>query len=192
MQHEFYASEGGEVAPDWNGDESLIEKQRVVEVDGLTIFKIVFEVCAAILLIVILYFLLSGNIKAVQEACDGLWALLLCRVIMSILTGIVLTIGTWWYAEYMKMWWWHVFFLTYFLMFGIAELAVIPRAVIGNSICIDTLSDNSPTGTPILSIFGWIMLGMDWSVIIVMGCAVVLTRRSAAFEQDGNDWRYND
>lgn len=179
MKSEYYVSEP---YPEQLQEEITLQKPTAI--DGLTIFKIIFELCAAVFLIVILYILLSGNIKAVQTACNGLWAILLCRVIMSAFTGIILTFGTWWYPEYMKKWWWHVLFLVYFLIFGVAELAVIPSAVIGNSLCIDTLANNSPTGTPILSVLGWIMIGMDWSVIIVMGCAVVVTQAAASQSLD--------
>ena len=82
--------------------------------------------------------------------------------------------------SFLKGWWGGVFFLVYFLIFSVAEVAVIPKAMISNGLCTETLSNNSPTGTPLLGILGWINLGIDWCFVVLMSVILAMARCQAS------------
>ncbi len=159
-------------------DENQVAVQERADVDIFTIVKFVIVLCALAFMCLVIYMLLYGNIKAIQQACDGMWELILVRVIMSILVGIMILVIDMWYSNHdiVNGHYGYFFFLIYFLSFSVAEIAVIPKAMISNAMCTDTLSNNSPTGTPLLGVLGWIMLGMDWCFVAVMSFAFCMER----------------
>ena len=170
---------------DIDGDDGVEASAALPEkdanLDAFAIVRVILVLCALAFSGLILYMLLSGNIKAVQEACGGLWGLLLSRVVVSILVGIILmadSLFSEWNCIVFVLRGQHgaMFFLVYFLAFSIAEISVIPNAMIGNDLCTNTLSNNSPTGTPLLGILGWINLGIDWCFVVLMSVALLMTR----------------
>ncbi len=159
--------------------ESIHDDKRI-NLDMITVLKFILILCALVFSGLVLYLLLSGNTKAIQEACDGMWGLLLVRVLTSIIVGGILMVDSWLADSnclfFLKGLWGMVFFLIYFLAFSIAEISIIPKAMIGNDLCTNTLSNNSPTGTPLLGILGWINLSIDWCFVVLMCVVLVMAR----------------
>jgi hypothetical protein len=165
------------------GGEPVVEEKKV-NLDMISVLKFVLILCASVFSGLILYLLFSGNTKAIQEACEGMWGLLLVRVSTSIIVGGILMLDSW-LAEsnflfFLKGVWGVVFFLVYFLAFSIAEISIIPKAMVGNDLCTNTLTDNSPTGTPLLGVLGWINLGIDWCFVVLMGVVLLMDRCQGA------------
>lgn len=160
-----------------------------VNLDMMSMLKFILILCALVFSGLILYLLLSGNTKAIQEACGGMWGLLLVRVITSIIVGGVLMLDSWLaensFLSFLKGISGVVFFLVYFLAFSIAEISIIPKAMIGNDLCTNTLSNNSPTGTPLLGVLGWINLAIDWCFVVLMGVVVVMARCQVSSSSSG-------
>jgi hypothetical protein len=172
---------------DTAGDSS----ERKGNLDMMLVLKFILILCALVFSGLILYMLMSGDMKAVQEACGGLWGLLLVRVSTSMIVGGFLMLDSWLYGNSCMGFVGPVstvaFFLLYFLVFSIAEISIIPQAMIGNSVCTNTLSDNSPTGTPLLGVLGWINLGIDWCFVVLMGIVLLMDRcRGSSSGNDGD------
>jgi len=171
---------------DTAGDSS----ERKGNLDMMLVLKFILILCALVFSGLILYMLMSGDMKAVQEACGGLWGLLLVRVLTSMVVGGILMLDSWLYGNSCMGFVGPVstvaFFLLYFLVFSIAEISIIPQAMIGNNVCTNTLSDNSPTGTPLLGVLGWINLGIDWCFVVLMGIVLLMDRCRGSSGNDGD------
>ena len=122
----------------------------------------------------------SGNTASIKEACGGMWELLLARVILSVFVGALLAIDHWgvfgFYIPFLQDFWGVVVFFVYFFAFSVAEIVIIPRGVIGNALCVDTLSNHSFTGTPLLGILGFIHLGIDCCLAVMMGVIIIFAK----------------
>ena len=161
-------------------------RQRV---DIFNIIKLVLTLCALIFSALLLYILFSGNISAVQKACGGMWELLLVRVIFSMVIGFVFGLDSWFKCHlftFLREGWGAIFFFVYFMVFAVSQVIIIPQAMIGNSTCVDTLSSNSPTGTPLLGVLGWINLAIDLCFAILMGISIVISKCSTGSIYSGN------
>ena len=172
--------------PDAAGDSN----ERKGNLDMMLVLKFILILCALVFSGLILYMLMSGDMKAVQEACGGLWVLLLVRVLTSMIVGGILMLDSWLFRNTCMGFLGPVstvaFFLFYFLVFSIAEISIIPQAMIGNNVCTNTLSDNSPTGTPLLGVLGWINLGIDWCFVVLMGIVLLMDRCRAGGSDSGD------
>ena len=151
---------------------------------GFTIFKaikLLLIACTLAFSCLILYCLFgSGSTSAIQSACGGMWELLLARVLISIFVGIVLGLDHWGvggcHISFLQEWWGVVFFCVYFFSFSVAEIVIIPKGMIGNALCVDTLSNHSFTGTPLLGILGFIHLGIDCCLTVMMAVIIVFAK----------------
>jgi hypothetical protein len=184
-------AQSGDLGYKLNNQISSEEMQQ--RVDIFNIIKLVLTLCALIFSVLLLYILFSGNTSAVQKACGGMWELLLVRVIFSMVIGFIFGMDSWFKCHlltFLREGWGAIFFLVYFMVFAISQVIIIPQAMIGNSTCVDTLSNNSPTGTPLLGVLGWINLAIDWCFAILMGISIVISKCSTDSDYNGN--RVND
>jgi len=143
--------------------------------------KLLLIACALVFSGLILYCLFgSGNTTSIKNACGGMWELLLARVILSVFVGALLWIDHWgvfgFYIPFLQDFRGVVFFFVYFFAFSVAEIVIIPRGVIGNALCVETLSNHSFTGTPLLGILGFIHLGIDCCLCVMMGVIIIFAK----------------
>jgi len=162
-------------------------QQYTTEAGKFNYFKWVLILVSAAFCAFILYILFSGSTSAIRNACDGLWDLLLARVICSIIVGSVLFIGVDPCGSMFSGTWKAFFYLLYFIIFAIAESVIIPRAMVGNSTCTDVLSNNSPTGTPALGILGWISLAIDWCFVALILVLVLILHQYSPCDSSNNN-----
>jgi hypothetical protein len=177
--------------------------------DKKIIEKIVVGIIYLVFLGFSIYTLAVSNTKDVEDNCGTtLWQFMLVRLIFYIIEGfIVMFWGTalmcimgscpclerWLFSIIMI----YIPFLLviilhgFFVGIGLNDI----QAVVGNSLCIDTLSNVSFTKSPLLTIFGYVYVSLDVFVLFVLtfGGIYVACRNVALVNygsRDMNEYNY--
>jgi hypothetical protein len=132
--------------------------------------------------------LFSGDVAAMHNTCEGLWTLLLTRFLLGFPCFLFFSWSAFWNQKPNRMWIYRLY-MGSLVVFALAEILVIPRDTIQNMRCTNLLRSNNPLGgnSPLLSILGWIILSMDWCMLLLLLMYMILNMEYNCHNDKNND-----
>lgn len=191
------------VNSDMNEDEGSTQGEQQYDEKGSSnqysaVFTLILFLISFLFLGLLIYALFKYNTDAVRDACPNLLLFINIRTVI----GLIFFASLYTYISCVH----HgksdhgeehthsynpliitSFFSLYFLIFCVAGALLVPKSMIGNSVCVDILHD-SIFKAPLLGILGWIYIVFDGVFSIFFFFVLFsMTCRSNTKETDGSD-----